>query len=206
MHCTPGEFHPYAACLLFRACGNATEVRAHIAALRTPTAEQADHIADDRKLGGQVGAVRVDDAPNLEGLRDRLLVPREIVRTSDGWLSHPDYPTCDEGTRADKFLEAFGIETLFVGAESDSPDFAERWHEEGLTDCSEWTPTTPEGEGWLLLEIYDTEDGPYAMFGRDWYAAERARKRANTLRLREEVRRLRLAAPASSAGDQEVGS
>lgn len=44
MHCTPGEFHPYAACLLFRACGNATEVRAHIEALRAPTAEQADAV------------------------------------------------------------------------------------------------------------------------------------------------------------------
>jgi hypothetical protein len=154
-----------------------------------PTAEQAE-------------GVRVDTGPNLEGLRERLLTPREIVRTSDGFLYHPDYPTCDEGTRADKFLEAFGIETRFVGAESDSPDFAERWIEEGLTDCSEWIPTPPEGEGWLLLEIYDTEDGPYAMFGRDWYAAERARKRANMLRLGEELRRRRAAAPASSAGEQ----
>jgi hypothetical protein len=166
----------------------AESAKRDLAAL-APTAEQAE-------------GVRVDTGPNLEGLRERLLTPREIVRTSDGFLYHPDYPTCDEGTRADKFLEAFGIETRFVGAESDSPDFAERWIEEGLTDCSEWIPTPPEGEGWLLLEIYDTEDGPYAMFGRDWYAAERARKRANMLRLGEELRRRRAAAPASSAGEQ----
>lgn len=44
MHCAPREFHPYAACLLFRACGNATEVRAHIATLRAPTAEQAEGV------------------------------------------------------------------------------------------------------------------------------------------------------------------
>lgn len=30
---TANEYHPYAACLLFRACGNGDEVRAHLAAI-----------------------------------------------------------------------------------------------------------------------------------------------------------------------------
>jgi hypothetical protein len=29
-----------------------------------------------------------------------------------------------------------------------------------------WQPTPPEGEGWFLLTVYDTEDGPYACFAR----------------------------------------
>lgn len=124
---------------------------------------------------------------NLEGLRKKLLTPREIKRDESGWLWHMDYPVCDEGTRADKFLEAFGIETSFVSMESDLPDFAERWHEEGLTDCSKWMPTPPAGDGWLLLEIYDTEDGPYAMFGRDKYEAENALKRQRTRELSERI-------------------
>lgn len=159
------------------------------ASVVAPTAEQAD-------------AVRVDVGPNLEGLRDKLLTPRVVERTSDGWLYHPDYPTCDEGTRADKLLEAFGIEPAFVAMESDYPDFADRWHEEGLSDCSEWSPTPPTGDGWVLLEIYDTEDGPYAMFGRDWYAAEQARKKEHTRRLSEAVRRARIDRAASSTGDR----
>lgn len=167
-----------------------------LAASSTPQADAA--IA----AGGAQEAARVDTGPNLEGLREKLLAPRSIERTSDGWLYHPDYPTCDEGTRADKFLEAFGIETAFVGMESDAPDLAERWHEEGLTDCSEWTPTAPGGDGWLLLEIYDTEDGPYALFGRDHYAAEQARKKEHTRRLSEAVRRARLERAAASTGEQ----
>lgn len=146
-------------------------------------------------------AARVEPV-NLEGLRKRLLAPRKILRDESGWLTHPDYPVCDEGTRADSFLEAFGIETAFVGMESDSPDFAERWHEEGLADCSEWTPAAPAGDGWVLLEIYDTEDGPYALFGRDHYEAEQARKREHTLKLREgmqAIREGRAAAPAQQA-------
>ncbi|WP_052391756.1 hypothetical protein [Paraburkholderia bannensis] len=114
---------------------------------------------------------------NLEGLRKKLLTPRKILRDENGWLSHPDYPICDEGTNADAFLSAFGIETWFRSMESDLPDFSERYHEEGLSNCSEWTPTAPAGEGWLLLGIYDTEDGPCAMFGRDQYEAENALKR-----------------------------
>jgi hypothetical protein len=106
---------------------------------------------------------------NLEGLREKLLTPREIVRDEDGWLWHPDYPVCDEGTHAGKFLDAFGIEAVFVSMESDDPEGAERYFEAGEPDCSYWTPTPPAGDGWVLLEIYDTEDGPYALFGRDAY-------------------------------------
>ncbi|MBN3811665.1 hypothetical protein [Paraburkholderia sp. Ac-20347] len=125
---------------------------------------------------------------NLEGLRKKLLTPREIVRDDQGFLTHPDFPICDEGTRADKFLEAFGIETWFRSMESDLPDLYERWCDGEVDNCTVWTPTAPEGDGWLLLEIYDTEDGPYALFGRDKYEAENALKRQ---RMRDGIQRRR---------------
>lgn len=128
---------------------------------------------------------------NLEGLREKLMAPRNIVRDAGGWLTHPDFPVLDEDVRADKFLESFRIEAAFISMESELPDLAERWCDEGLMDCSEWTPTPPTGEGWVLLSIYDTEDGPYALFGRDQYETEQARKRKHTLDLREQVRALR---------------
>ncbi|MBN3851953.1 hypothetical protein G3N59_01045 [Paraburkholderia sp. Ac-20340] len=132
-------------------------------------------------VGADVGA-----PINLEGLRKKLLTPRKILRDDQGFLTHPDYPICDEGTRADTFLEAFGIETRFRAMENDLPDLHERWCDGGLDNCSEWTPTAPEGDGWLLLEIYDTEDGPYALFGRDKYEAENALKRQ---RMRDDIQR-----------------
>lgn len=117
---------------------------------------------------------------NLEGLRAKLLAPRVIVRDEDGYLTHPDFPICDEGTHAGKFLDAFGIEAKFVAMESDDPAAADRYFEAGEAHCSYWTPTAPEGDGWLLLEIYETEDGPYALYGRDRYEAENAAKRKRT--------------------------
>jgi hypothetical protein len=143
---------------------------------------------------------------NLEGLREQLLAPRGIVRNpegwpvhagardSSGWLFHPAIPVCDEGTRIDKLLEAFGIETSFVTMESDTADFYDRWCEEGLSDCSSWVPTPPTGDGWLLLEIYDTEDGPCALFGRGWYEAEKVRKQAERAE-RRDANRIRASAP-----------
>ena len=34
MVCAPNEYHPYAACLMFKACKDGTSVRANLAALR----------------------------------------------------------------------------------------------------------------------------------------------------------------------------
>lgn len=62
MPCTPGEYHPYAACLMFKACHNSETVRANLEAVRgTPPAVAgepdyatfalwyADHIGDENK-------------------------------------------------------------------------------------------------------------------------------------------------------------
>ncbi|HEY1999721.1 hypothetical protein [Paraburkholderia sp.] len=118
------------------------------------------------------------DYTNLEGLREKLLAAREIVRDEDGWLTHPDFPICDEDVRADKFLDAFGIESHFVGMDGDADQaFVDRYFEEGESDCTPWTPTPPNGEGWMLLEIYPTEDGPYALFARRAQPVKRLSKR-----------------------------
>lgn len=116
------------------------------------------------------------DYISLEGLRDRLLAPREIVRDKDGYLVHPEYPLCDEGTRPDKFLEAFGIESSFVGMEHDASEALYAEYLKGF-DVNAWTPTPPAGDGWLLLELYDTENGPCALFARRKVEAPRNRRR-----------------------------
>lgn len=113
-------------------------------------------------------AHREPPAPiNLEGLTDRLLAQREIVRDAGGWLTHPAMPICDEGVLYDKFLSAFGIQTHFCAMDGDAaPEDVERYFDQGEADCSNWNPTPPEGDGWRLLEIFDTENGPYALFAR----------------------------------------
>ncbi len=53
MPCEAGEFHPYAACLMFKACHNSGTVRANLASVRpAPTASPApvDHFPDAGKM------------------------------------------------------------------------------------------------------------------------------------------------------------
>jgi hypothetical protein len=116
---------------------------------------------------------------DLQELGSKLLTPRPIVRDKDGYLAHPDLPVFDESVRIDLFLAAFGIEPAFVSMEFDCPDDprVEAFFEHD-TSFAWWNPTPPEGEGWLLLEIYVTEDGPAAMFIRENIAPPPVSRRA----------------------------
>lgn len=52
MPCTPGEYHPYAACLMFRACGDSTVVRANLDAVRAqPTPPAVVEPLTDEQVG-----------------------------------------------------------------------------------------------------------------------------------------------------------
>jgi hypothetical protein len=88
------------------------------------------------------------------------------ARDEYGHVQHPDM----DGIGWDEFdmgpqLRALGWSSKTVSFEDDATDEAQhRYHESDSPDCSYWTPTTPGGAGWLLAAIYDTEDGPVALF------------------------------------------
>ncbi|RQZ78809.1 hypothetical protein DF056_20650 [Burkholderia cepacia] len=105
---------------------------------------------------------------DLQGLRRAILTPRDIVRDQYGMLSHPVIPYLDEDVNYQTFFNAFGIESTFVCMETDvDGDAYDQYVESNDPNCSFWTPSTPAGDGWLLLEIYDTEDGPVALYVRE---------------------------------------
>ena len=118
---------------------------------------------------------------DLEGLRRAVLTPREIVRDEDGMLSHPAVPYLDEGVNYETFFAAFGIDAAFIHMENDvAGDTYDRYFASNSANCSMWTPSAPTGDGWLLLEIYDTEDGPVALYVREKPESMRERwKREN---------------------------
>ncbi len=115
--------------------------------------------------------------PDLQGLRQALLTPFEIVRDEQGCFSHPALPLTDEDVSARKFLSAFGIESAFVGMEDDCNDEALLESVGDGGSCAAWSPSTPSGDGWLLLAIYDTEEGPHALFARPAQAVEPTKRR-----------------------------
>ncbi|WP_156429864.1 hypothetical protein [Burkholderia sp. FL-7-2-10-S1-D7] len=135
---------------------------------------------------------------SLEGLRRAVLTPRAFVRDEYGMLTHPAIPALDEDVNYHTFFAAFGIESTFVCMETDVDcDAYERYVESNDPNCSFWTPSTPAGDGWLLLEIYDTEDGPVALYVRE--------KKPESMREREKQEHL-ATQPAPSAPLEGTGN
>ncbi|WP_322880316.1 hypothetical protein [Pandoraea sputorum] len=187
---------------------NAEQFHAAADSIRTPAAQGAvreelvRNIKDAiRELSGgfvypdliiavdQLAALSADvgETATLEGVRDKLFDGRPVTRDAEGWYRHPAIPLADEDVNYEKLLTALRVETVFVSMENDNPEAAERYGEAGEGDCHYWTPTPPEGDDWCLLSVYDTEDGPYALFGRDAYIAEQKRKRENTRRMADAI-------------------
>jgi hypothetical protein len=94
---------------------------------------------------------------------DRLPAPDEM-----GFMFHPDLPDTGEGESVAIPLETLGFESACVSMEDDATeDVVDAWwiHDD-FTAPLRWTPTQPDGAGWLLAAKYDTEAGPYALFVR----------------------------------------
>lgn len=93
----------------------------------------------------------------------------EVVRDSDGYWIHPGLPDFDEDAGAyNEWLKAQSLETSFVWLESerdDLPAFISYFKNEDL-NISAWEPTPPDGDGWFLICISDTDDGPAACYAR----------------------------------------
>lgn len=92
------------------------------------------------------------------------------ARDQYGHVWHPDLPEMGEDEIVNPYLWAIGFDCKFVDMEGDAPALYDTYSDAGEPDCSAWIPSTPEGGGWLLAAIYDTEDGPYAMHARPFPA------------------------------------
>lgn len=67
------------------------------------------------------------------------------------------------------WLKSQGIEVYTLDMDYDLDESDPAWvahFEEGEPGCPGWKPDPPSPE-WRLLAIYDTEDGPIAMFYRE---------------------------------------
>lgn len=119
------------------------------------------------ELDAEAAFPRTQPVPvDLDSIREDLLRPTG-PRDADGYCTHPALPAFPEGTNLDLVLRGLGFRAAFVSMESDCADRAlvDKVLDEG-TSCLAWEPTAPVGQGWNLLEIYDTDDGPYALFAR----------------------------------------
>lgn len=84
------------------------------------------------------------------------------------WL-HPAVPweLIPEDTNSLPYFKEWGYDLTCISLEFDAPEeVADQYFEHGSGDISAWEPTPPNGDGWFLIAIYDTEDGPYAAYAK----------------------------------------
>ncbi len=90
-----------------------------------------------------------------------------VERDQFGFWTHPNYPDLADNcssSEAQETLRRLGLELQNVFMESDAP----RLYDSARSDqrYSEWIPTRPEGAGWLVLSIHDTDNGPVCQYVR----------------------------------------
>ncbi|WP_374005546.1 hypothetical protein [Delftia lacustris] len=114
----------------------------------------------------------------------RILDGRAIERDVQGLGEHPDLPWLDEGMNPPKFFEALGLQMAGVSAQDqldvDAYDAMAGNYDAKEFNFTAWAPASPEGAGWCLVSIHDTEDGPVAWWLREqpYVAATRPVRRA----------------------------
>lgn len=98
--------------------------------------------------------------------------PAPVQRDSEGYWTHPAHPAFQESQHAEAhaWVDAQRLETSIAYLESeaeDHPAVVAYWGDAGDSNISAWEPPRPEGEGWFVLSIHDTEDwGPVCIWVR----------------------------------------
>ncbi|WP_448677313.1 hypothetical protein [Delftia acidovorans] len=133
----------------------------------------------------------------------RMLDGRAPERDEMGFGNHPELPSLDEGMMPRSFFAALGLELAHTSAEYQLDGDVLGAMSEAV-NWTDWLPTPPHGDGWKLVSIFDTEDGPVAWWLRELPEAEDGTTTIRILQAEVEKLKARIAragaAPAAVAG------
>lgn len=119
---------------------------------------------EGQQLAAEASAVLgMSEGPGMKPMIQAHLVERDQF----GFWTHPNYPDLADNcssSEAQETLRRLGLELQNVFMESDAP----RLYDSARSDqrYSEWIPTRPEGAGWFVLSIHDTDNGPVCQYVR----------------------------------------
>jgi hypothetical protein len=97
----------------------------------------------------------------------------EIKRDNYGQWTHPTFQEFigdREGLTLNEFnsfMNEHNLESCILHLETDNLVLADKYFAHGELDISDWNPNKPSGEGWFILSIHDTDDGPVCIFVRE---------------------------------------
>ncbi|EZP56355.1 hypothetical protein [Delftia sp. RIT313] len=133
---------------------------------------EVQHDRADSQCLAQIEEPPQPVAPVLDDRwKARMLDGRAPERDEMGFGNHPELPSLDEGMMPRSFFAALGLELAHTRAEDQLDGDALEAMSEAV-NWTGWTPTPPPGDGWKLVSIFDTEDGPAAWWLRELPEAE----------------------------------
>ncbi|MGO2305995.1 MAG: hypothetical protein ACTH5W_14995 [Providencia sp.] len=90
--------------------------------------------------------------------------PELVERCEGGYWMHSQFPRTEVDSEVEGWVSKNQLESHFVFMESDIDEDEhpayERYFHTGDPDFHDWEPGKPEGQGWFVGGIYETEAGP----------------------------------------------
>lgn len=123
-------------------------------------------------LGQNDSAFMTDHLQKESHRPSKRLEPVDVVRDENGFWQHPDAPDFvddDSGLEYKQWFETLGLEgrLSWLEHEDDNHPVKKGYFEQGIVGCLGWEPPQPEGQGWFLLCIGESDgDGPAAWWVR----------------------------------------
>lgn len=103
-----------------------------------------------------------------------VIQPEQLQRDDLGHWTHSAWPQDgEENAIPVTWFADQGLELAITYFENDAPDeMTEAYYENGQPElCREWQPSKPDGEGWFVFSIHETDDGPICVWVRHTEAA-----------------------------------
>ncbi|MFP1862298.1 hypothetical protein [Lonsdalea quercina] len=106
-------------------------------------------------------------------MKIQKITPISVERDENGYWTHPGYTSYFDDREyipEGEFyhvLKEIGIEADVTYLEYDDESPVQRRYFEGSDpDVHDWEPPKPCGDGWFIVSIHDTEDGPACVWMR----------------------------------------
>ncbi|MFP1891058.1 hypothetical protein ACLEEJ_00350 [Lonsdalea quercina] len=106
-------------------------------------------------------------------MKHEKITPVAVERDEYGYWTHPDYYAYCDGreyipkSEYDQWLKQIGMESVVVCLEYDDESLKQTMYFEWDPDVRGWEPPKPDGEGWFIVSIHDTDDGPVCIWMRE---------------------------------------
>lgn len=108
-----------------------------------------------------IGINQISDRVGISPVSD--FVPVRVERCEYGFFCHPLYYAGETESGFQEWCDFHGLQYHYTLLDNDERPEAEAisneyYRERAFPSCAGWEPLSPEGDGWFIGSIHETED------------------------------------------------